>query len=229
MLNQYYKQEYNIMPEIATQTSSTFKDCDELIKRDEEAMELCEAQNERFMNQIEELEKEYKRRYTLYQKKIDELKDKYCPEHKLNVGDRFLDTTAFQPYRFVRIVGMTKMGYQVDVIKPYVEEKENRDYAHVTDLFMPTYHFHNAWNMVEKKVNVRIKKMENKYRYDPLPKYRHYNRVRPHTKPTDKCEVVCYNQDDLDFHTVPDYGIETREKLLNEECFLASKEINLIN
>lgn len=227
MLNQYYKQEYNIMPEISTQTSSTFKDYDELIKRDEEAMELCIAQNERFMNQIEELEKEYQQKVNSLRKQIDELKDKYCPEHKLNVGDRFMWNEGFQPYRFVRIVGMTKLGYQVDILQPYIEEKEHTDYAYTTDLYMPTNDRHKAWNMVEKKVNVRIKKMENKYKYDPLPKYRFWEGMRP-TEPTAECQVVKYCQDDLD-HMGFVGGDDTRKKLVNVECYLATKEINLMN
>lgn len=224
MLNQYYKQEYNIMPEIATQTSSTFKDYDELIKRDEEAMELCIAQNERFMNQIEELEKEYQQKRDVLQKQIDELKDKYCPEHKLNVGDRFMWNEGFQPYRFVRIVGMTKLGYQVDILEPYVEEKEIQD--GMTELFMPTNDRHKAWNMVEKKVNVRIKKMENKYKYDPLPKYRFWDGLRP-TEPTTECEVVKWTQEDFDSIPIGDYGITNRKKLLNVECYLATKWIDM--
>ncbi len=88
---------------------------EELKKRDEDAMELSQKQNDLFMTQLEEKDQE-----------IADLKEKYEPKpHKYKVGDaiRYENTNMDDRddrYKFLEITGTTKCMYKVREIKAVI-------------------------------------------------------------------------------------------------------------
>jgi hypothetical protein len=88
---------------------------EELKKRDEDAMELSQKQNDLFMTQLEEKDQE-----------IADLKEKYEPKpHKYKVGDviRYENTNMGHyddRHKFLEITGTTKCMYKVREIKALI-------------------------------------------------------------------------------------------------------------
>ena len=89
---------------------------EELKKRDEDAMELSQKQNDLFMTQLEEKDQE-----------IADLKEKYEPKpHKYKVGDviRYTNNNMGNSYKyrrkFLEITGTTKCMYKVREIKAII-------------------------------------------------------------------------------------------------------------
>ena len=86
------------------------KENEELRKRDEEAMKLTMAQNERFMNQLEEQEQ-------IKEKLADKINIlKNGPPDKYKVGDMlkcYRDSHDDLGMKFLKIVGLTKTQYKV--------------------------------------------------------------------------------------------------------------------
>ena len=97
-----------------------------LRKRDEEAMELTMAQNERFMNQLEEQE-QIKEKLA---EKINILKN--GPPDKYKVGDmlKCYGQSNELGIKFLKIVGSTKTQYKVcEIINEHIEVFHGQDWT----------------------------------------------------------------------------------------------------
>jgi hypothetical protein len=92
---------------------------EELKKRDEDAMELSQKQNDLFMTQLEEKDQE-----------IADLKEKYEPKpHKFNIRDtiRYENKDCDNSYKFLQITGLSKCRYKVREI---VNVKRHKTYIY---------------------------------------------------------------------------------------------------
>lgn len=126
---------------------------EKLKERDQQAMELSQKQNDLFMNQLEEKDKE-----------IAAIKEKYEPKpHKYKVGDVIRYTTDYgYVNKFLEITGTTKCMYKVREIenekrhKNYPERQESEDFYVISK-------DKQLWRYLDHK-NVGKKDMEN-YNY----------------------------------------------------------------